>query len=273
LEKVQALLVGHGHYDHLGDIPFIAGQLLPRIPILTNRTGVHQLAPYGDLQGRIVDLEESLGRWLPLHDAEGRALPFRLMALPTTHAPQLGSLRWAVGETAQPWRQTWDQKRAWELRQGQALAFLIDLLDPVDGSPRFRLYANEAASDEGSGLPGREILAERGVDLAFLCVASYPLAKGYPEALLEDLRPRYVVANHYDDFFRPYAAPPRLVPALTPKRARRFLERIDARLASLALTPNPPTTELCGPAGPRWALPLPGEWLAFPVAGPKEPSS
>lgn len=52
---VPAILVGHGHYDHLMDVPWILEHRAPGAIVLGNRTVAHQLAPFG--VGR-VELEE-----------------------------------------------------------------------------------------------------------------------------------------------------------------------------------------------------------------------
>lgn len=44
---VSAILVGHGHYDHLMDVPWILEHRAPRAVVLGNRTVAHQLAPSG----------------------------------------------------------------------------------------------------------------------------------------------------------------------------------------------------------------------------------
>lgn len=271
LERVAAVLVGHAHYDHLEDVPLVVRDHVPRARVYANSSARRLLFAYSEVYRRTIDVERRVGRWLRLVDTEGRSLPMRLMPLATTHAPQVDSIRYAAGEVPAPLEVPWRHLRHGRLRQGQPLAFILDLLDPQDPEVvRFRLYYQDAASDEGTGLPPASVLGDgHGVDLAVLCMPSHNLAEGFPEYLLRALAPRHVLATHYDDFFRSLDKPLRFAPLLTDRRAADFLRQV----AAAPLPPRgfqPPEDRVCGPSTEVYSMPLPGSWLRFVARGGAE---
>src|SRR5215216_3083773 len=44
LSRVRAIAAGHSHYDHIGDLPLVAREYLPGVPIWVNQTGANALA-------------------------------------------------------------------------------------------------------------------------------------------------------------------------------------------------------------------------------------
>jgi|SRR5947208_1745540 len=44
LSRVRAIAAGHSHYDHIGDLPLVAQEYVPRVPIYVNQTGANALA-------------------------------------------------------------------------------------------------------------------------------------------------------------------------------------------------------------------------------------
>lgn len=263
LDRVGAIVVGHAHYDHLEDVPEIALDHAPGARVYSSRTARHLLFPYPAVYRRSFALDRRVGEWVGLRDAAGDELPMRLMPLDSTHAPQTRWLRWAEGEVLAPLHRPWTELRHWRLRGGRPLSFLLDLLDE-NGGVRFRLFYQDSASHEPTGLPAREVLCERRVDVAALCMPSHHLAKGFPEYLLAELAPRHVLATHYEDFFRRYDRPTRFVSVLSRRKAESFLRALSAKPLP---SPRPPENRVCGPSTEAWTMALPGEWLRFATAG------
>jgi hypothetical protein len=268
MERVGAILVGHAHYDHLEDVPLVAREHAPRAQIYASAAARKLLFPYSSVYRRTVALDRRLATWVRLRDAKGRSLPVRVMPLATTHAPQSRFLRWAEGEVLAPLHRPWEELHHRKLRQGQPLAFLVDLLDPETDSVRFRLYYQDSASHEGSGLPPKDVHSG-SVDLAVLCMPSHHLARGFPEYLLEALEPRHVLVTHQEDFFRPMEKPTRFVPLLTRRRAEAFLRRV-AEAGEPAAGWRGPEPPVCGPSQEAYSMALPGEWLRFRSHGVEE---
>lgn len=264
VERVGAILAGHSHYDHIGDLPVIARDHAGGASLLVNRSGVAALGPYPELVERARALEEIEGRWQRLEDASGTPLPFRVLALPSDHAPHVAGMLVMDGETTSL-RRDWERTRYWKLKTGRTYAFVLDLLgDPAGvGEPpvRFRIVYQDAASpgvaaalpDGGAGKPP--------VDLAVLCMPSAHLVPPYPRRVLERTEPRHALVIHYESFFRPWGRSAPFAPFLTRERAERFLRTVDEVLGSSG--PGAPVEPVSGPHGERWTMPLVGEWLVF----------
>lgn len=272
--EVGAILAGHSHYDHIGDLPVIAEEHAERARLFLNRSGVAALKPYPDLVARTRELEAIENRWTRLEDAKGTLLPFRLLALPSDHAPHAAGLLVMDGET-RPLGREWPKTRYWKLKTGRTYAFILDLLDDsgaAGGEPpvRFRiLYQDAASTGLAAALPGA-LAGGPPVDLAVLCMPSAHLVPPYPERVLRESKPAHALIIHYEDFFRPWGRSAPFAPFLTRARAESFLKRADGVLQSVpparpvvpkAGVPGPGT--LCGPHTERWTMPLVGEWLVF----------
>lgn len=268
LARVGAILAGHSHYDHIGDLPVVAGELAPWTRLYLNRSGANALEAYPRLRERTVVLEDRPGEWLRLADAAGRPLPFRVRAVASEHAPHVDGITLWTGETEaspRPWR----RRRYPELEAGRTHAFVLDLLgpaaegdDPEGGAVLFRIYYQDSASRAPAGVPPPE-LRERPYDLAVTVLASAHLVKPYPKELLEAIRPRHVLAIHYEDFFRPWEERRGFVPLLTRGRAEAFLARVDEALAAGGQELAGPVRTVCGPSTDGWTVPLIEEWMAF----------
>lgn len=244
LGEVDALLVGHAHYDHLMDVPVLAKRRLPEsCTIFGSRTAKHILAPE-ELPQRVkaVDLVAGTyrrpGKWHRV--AAGRA---RVMALLSDHAPHFCGIRAFNG-----WYRKDLEKRpesAWAWRLGKPLAWLIDFMDASGERPVFRIYYQDTAPRVPLGLPPPLADGKR-IDLAVLCVASFSQIDHHPEAIVLAARPRHVLLGHWEDFFRPQTEPLRPVPATD---LHDFVERLEKVL----------------PAAADYWLPAPGAGYRFEV--------
>lgn len=239
VSDVSAILAGHGHYDHLMDVPYIARRRATHALIYTNETSAHQLAPFGlgdrvrvvnDAAGTV----EGPGEWLQVTPQ------VRIMPLLSDHAPHLAGITLYSGIRTRD--MTHEPRSANEWLDGRTLAFLIDLLN-ADGSVGLRVYFQDAVPAPPLGQA--PALADGvGVDVAILVPATYAEVSWHPEALLDNLAPRYVLLCHWEDFFQPPSQPPKPVPfTLLPD----FVARLERAL----------------PQGAGWALPVAGARLVF----------
>ena len=235
LDDVQAILVGHAHYDHLMDVPRVWREYAPGSKIFGSLTAKHILRGFDVPDDRIETLNSSAasrwnaGRWVELGDV-------RFMAIESEHAPHAFGIKLYGGEV----REDLDRppRRATGYREGQTLAFLIDFLDP-DGSVAFRIHYQDSASNTPLGHPptlhGDD---RRSVDVAIVCAASFSQVQGYPEGILRAVDARYVVMGHWEDFFISQEKLPRPVPMTN---VAEFVAR----------------TERALPEHARWVLPKP----------------
>lgn len=248
VEDVKAILVGHSHYDHLMDIPYIARVRAPQALIYGNKTMTHILAaPEAGLErGRLVALDdkagthERLGDWVHIPGAR-----IRVMALKSEHAPHSYGVKLYGGEVTRDLARLPDD--AWGWKEGRTLAFLIDFLGEDGVTPEFRIHYQDAASNPPLGLPPQAEL-KVPTDLAVLCVASFHEVERYPEGVLDVVKPRHALLGHWENFFRPQTEPLEPVP-MTDVLA--FVKRLSRTL----------------PPDSGWTLPAPGTTLRMDACG------
>jgi hypothetical protein len=250
-DRASVILVGHGHYDHLLDVPYIATHRTKSAIIFGSPSVRHMLMGDRVLRSnprRLVSIPRDSagdtkrdGAWFYSPDSA-----FRFMAFVADHAPNLKIGDWpclfARGTVATDMDTLPRMAADWKL--GEPYAFLIDVLSDSDRRTIFRIYFEDAPSEPPLGFPSTRLLADRTVDLAILCAATSSNVKATPDSLLRILKPKGVIITHWESFFRP---------ALRPKRLSRATDmRMFVRSLRRALQP---------PAG--WAMPIPGQTIRF----------
>jgi hypothetical protein len=272
LERIGAILVGHSHYDHLGDLPPIAARAAGA-RIYVNDAGMKILAGEQLLRGRVTSVEHS-HRFMPACASEPCLV--RFASIPSEHAPNLEILgldvAWGPGEVTKPFRSPLAGHRLSELRAGRTLAFLIDFMDPAD--PRrvaFRVHYQDAASAPPLGFPPANEIAEHPVDLEIVTMPGREtlpdVADAYPVGVLRHGRARHALVIHYEDFFRPLLRTDgssngvRLIPTLAGGPAEEFLRAVTEAVLNPDSRYCAEPSDLEGLCNGAFTLPLPGEWL------------
>jgi hypothetical protein len=250
-DSASVILVGHGHYDHLMDMPYIATRRATSAVVYGGPSVRHMLMGDSTLRAngsRVVAIDsadlatpEKVGRWFYSSD---RA--FRFMAIRAGHAPTYNlwkkGLTFASGTVAADMDRLPRTANEWKL--GEPYAFMIDVMDADGRTVVFRIYFEDAPSAPPLGFPPAAVLADRPVDLAVICGATSSNVVATPDSLLTVLRPTEVMITHWESFFRSQALPPQMNPATNwPALAR-----------SLAKSLPPPG---------RWAMPLPQTTFRF----------
>ena len=250
-DRASVILVGHGHYDHLLDVPYIATHRARSAVVFGGPSIRHMLM--GDAV-----LRSKPGRLVPIpRDSAGDAKrdgvwyyspdsAFRFMALIANHAPTIKIGEWpytfAQGKVSADMDTLPKMAADWKL--GEPYAFLIDVLSDSPRRTIFRIYFEDAPSKPPLGFPSARLLAAGPVDLAVLCAATSANFKATPDSLLRVLKPRSVMVTHWESFFRP---------ALRPKRLSRVTDmHLFVRSLRRSLQPR---------AG--WVMPLPGQTVRF----------
>ncbi len=241
VEDVQAILVGHAHYDHLMDVPYVAARRAPNATVYVNQTGAHILAAALPSSRTVAvnaaaGTPEAPGRWIPVGSG------IRFMAIETLHAPHFPGLALYDGTIDAPLQELPSRASGW--KGGVAYAFLIDFLD-VTGQVAYRIHYQDLASSEPWGLipplPARD---QHPVNVAVLCPPSFERVTRYPEAIVENAMPEHVFLGHWEDFFDAPEFATRSVPLTD---LGEFTRRLEAVL----------------PAGATWTLPRPNETFAI----------
>jgi L-ascorbate metabolism protein UlaG (beta-lactamase superfamily) len=267
MERVAAILVGHGHYDHVVDLPPILLDHAPRARVVANHSSVNMLAAFEALADRLVDLDDHGGGWLDLTDAAGRDVPIRVLPLSSGHIDQVRGYHYAKGKVDQAW-DSWEDKELNDMKEGKPFAFLIDFLSDDRQTIAYRIHYQDSVSVPPDGFVPPYVIDGREADIAVLCMPPYWLVEGYPEGILENTRARHAMVIHYEDFFRSQQDRVRFVAMLTDRRADEFLQRVQDEMSRPSHSPAGPEPRACGPSGEAWTMPLPGEWMRFPPNRP-----
>lgn len=208
VSEARAILVGHGHYDHLMDVPRVATRHAPEAVILGSRTVRNLLGSWSGVGERVVEVdslagdETGPGRWIELGGA------VRVMPLVSHHAPHFEGYTLYSGTADVPREREPGAADGWV--DGPTYAYLADFLHP-DGSVALRLYYQDAVSAPPLGLAPEGMMENRPADVAIFVPATFDQVDWYPEALVENLRPRWVLLGHWEDFFAPPDDPTRSI--------------------------------------------------------------
>jgi L-ascorbate metabolism protein UlaG (beta-lactamase superfamily) len=191
--KIDAILITHGHFDHLLDVP-----------VLMSKTQARLIA-----SGSAVDLAKragaSSGDTVTAGDVR-RIGPWKIRVLPATHDRLFGKVPFDQPET----HGSGPPQRPADWVCGKPLAFLIE----VGGQ---RIYID-------SGGTTAQLPPQERVDLAILGMA-LPDSRARLTGALERLQPRYFLPSHQDDFFRPLTAGFQFGPLTDFSRVRRECEQ------------------------------------------------
>lgn len=287
--NLKALFIGHAHYDHLIDAP--AAQLNAPLepPLYGNVTMKNLLAalsptrpPGCDAAGprdvtlepaRVVALDDPANskvdyRLCPAQRPAGAPLfgtwvnvpnsHVRFLALCSEHPDQFGPVHFAPGDVDDAQCELPARPDAW--KEGHTLSFLIDFLDPVTGQPTMRVYYQDAPGHAPIGLVPPEVLADKRIDLALMCVGTYDKVPNEPTVSLTALDPRFALGGHWEDFFQPFSHAPPPIPFLNVQQwadrarasmvtpQRRPLIRNSAAFTGRALLPMPDDVFVVPPA-------------------------
>jgi hypothetical protein len=203
-----AILAGHAHYDHLMDVPQVARRHAPRAVILGSATVKNTLGTWSGVADRVVLIDslagdqDHAGIWI---DVSPRV---RILPLRSHHAPHFDGYTLYQGTTDHP-RAT-EPRWATEWLDGPTYAFLVDFLDP-DGTVAFRIHYQDAVAAPPRGFAPDTLMDRRPVDVAVFVPATFDQVDWHPEAFVANLRPRWVLLGHWENFFVPPSSPTRSV--------------------------------------------------------------
>lgn len=231
----HVILVGHGHYDHLMDVPEVyrlAARRRPdRLPVIVGSSTVRRIlagyfsrpstfAPTHPVipEDQVVAIDDRVdtrrcatAAWIN-DPSQCGLLPgqagrwyyvepdrrIRVMPLCSAHPPQvLGAVHLWPG--CLQTNRSAPPERAADYPEGPTFSYLIDLLDGRDIA--FRLYFQDAPTNGSLGRVPESLLAQRRVDVALLAAGNWDVVSR-PEAAVAEMTPPHVILGHWEDFFR-----------------------------------------------------------------------
>lgn len=224
LSKVDGLLIGHGHYDHLMDVATVASLLPTHAKVYGSASSIHQIAaqlpknkavnvlPFMVSHG--VQLEPG-NHWISLTDR------LRVMIIEAGHSAHLAGYTFANDRVTEPMSELPGSVMSWQC--GQALGYVLEWLEK--DSVKFRALYMSSAAGFPLGVPPASFLAQhKSFDVVLLPVAKFRSVQNYPDGLLQQISARHVVLIHWEKFWRPYV--PGQEMAVSNEEVTEFIARV-----------------------------------------------
>ena len=201
LRRVGDVLVGHGHYDHILDLPPLASRM-PAARIYGSRTVVNLLHGDPALRTRLDSVEHlaahdstRLGTWVT-------SGPWRFKAFAWQHARNFPGMTWAPGDVLTPLNALPRTAAGWKM--GRIHGYTLDFMGD-DGAPACRFIICDAAASSRVVARTNEVWRRearaRGT-VAIVSAGNYDRADAYPDTLLSLVKPSHVLIGHWEEFFR-----------------------------------------------------------------------
>lgn len=243
---IKFILIAHSHYDHLADAPYIYQEHCNQdsTTIVGSKTTKYICQGAGTPCQVIAQEKTTITESVKNDFIYSKNGQIRILPIPSEHAPHFLGMSLIPNKELEQGLTEYP-KKILKFPEGENYNFLIDFLDE-EGEISFRIFSNAgSACNSGVGFPPAEVLAEKEVDVLLLCVASYKQVEGYPDELIEYIKPKHIVLNHWENFFKPIQKlqeKPAAVPATNVKKFIKNLEQTwgDSTDFSLPL----PLTEL-----------------------------
>lgn len=231
LARVRAVLVGHGHYDHLMDLPYLA-RYLPQATVFGSSSVTNTLNAVPEFSGRdnqpsrLASIDSIAG---VDGDRPGRSFAvgsaIRVRAIAWEHAPNFGSHVIARGNTTSAKSALPRGLFGWKL--GRVYLYAIDIVD-TDGTVGHRLIVHDAGASP--------VVVRRAVNVlgtmpparsttVVITAANYDQEPSYPDILLASLAPEHVLLGHWEDFFRSPEKAERVVRGIHPRKLIDVVQR------------------------------------------------
>jgi L-ascorbate metabolism protein UlaG (beta-lactamase superfamily) len=222
LSDVESVLVGHAHYDHVLDLPYVTPHLQPETAVFGSRTLSHTLAPL-NLPLTLHSVNDSaatadtMGQWLSANRGRVRVLP-----IASGHPNNYAFIHVWTDRLRED-RQT-VPTRANHFQEGETFAFLIDLLDDDGTTIVHRIYVQTSSRGFPDGFFPDSVLDERSVDVALLAMDCANIESSGARSIIDFIEPKTVLFCHWDNFFRTKDKPPREIVKVNMRALHRWFE-------------------------------------------------
>ena len=231
LARVRAVLVGHGHYDHLMDLPALA-PYLANATVYGSRSVVNMLnavPAFRSASGtasRLVSVDSLAGE---SGEHPGRSVSIgeavQMRAIAWEHAPNFGTHVIARGNVTSAKSTLPRGVFGWKL--GRVYAYAIDVLDR-DGRVGTRIVVHDAGASPDVVRRAVAVIGTMPTarsTVLIITAANFDQEPSYPDILLASLAPEHVLLGHWEDFFRSPEQPERVVRGIHGRRLIAIVQR------------------------------------------------
>jgi len=184
LDRADAIAIGHSHYDHAADLPYIAPKTGAVVYGSDSTANLLRACGTDEGQIRIVTGGDTV--------EEG---PFKITFVSSAHGSFMGRIPgdFDIGPDIQP------PLKAMEYGRGEVFGLLVEVAG-------YRIY------HKGSAAIVEENEREVRADLLLLGISLRADTKRFVYRMVEMIDPQILMPMHYDLFFRPLSKGLRLVP-------------------------------------------------------------
>jgi len=212
--KASAIVIGHSHYDHLMDTPYIANTYATAAKVYGSRTTASLIAA-AIPEARVMDVGPAAAaqRHIDIEQGAGAPARMRLWPIRSEHSDQFRvkvpltgvNIPFHVwrGEVSEPLSALPATSSGWA--EGEVYAYLLDFLDD-QGQVEFRIYYQDVGTDAPVGFPwgGKEPPDGKRVDVSLICLGGdFEHLHDHPEGIIKATRPRFLLLGHWENFFVP----------------------------------------------------------------------
>ena len=180
--------------------PYVATEFSPQARIFGSRTVYNHLVGWSGIDPmRLQVVDDSAGD----HRTPGRWITdqtrrFRFQPVLSEHSPHFLRVHLWMGDRTQPHNDF--PARAADWVEGTTYAYLIDVLNDA-GEPFLRIYYQDSGATPPKGHPAPG--TQRDADVPMVAILTAPGHKwvgSYPDSILAQLDPEYVLVSHWEDF-------------------------------------------------------------------------
>lgn len=235
LKKTQCVVIGHGHYDHLLDLPLL-GRYLPDNCTLIGSNTAHHLVAAARLPQETIAANDFCasvnfpGQWIYSDDSSMRVLP-----VVSDHPPHFLGITLYGGSYPQPLQAVPVKARKWKM--GEPFAYLADMLND-DKTIACRLWLQSSGAEYPLGFFPDSLLQERKPDAAFFSSATNTKPASYPDRIISFLQPKVIFLSHWENFWRNKHKPVKTVQKGNPEKLLYHLQKEFGSTATIIL-PHP----------------------------------
>lgn len=205
VERADAVLVGHSHFDHVLDVPTICKKT--GAPVYGSQSTANLCAAAG-LPAEQIHVLDNKG-------AEFEVGPFHITAVTSEHSPfMMGRIPFPGDVPC-----TCDLPMAGRhYRCGQVFNYLIRV-----GSRQIYHLGSAQLVDDA--------LKTADIDMALICAAGRNHTERYVERVIRQVEPQRIIPMHYDNFFRTLDSDMKMLPRMHLDRLVDEIHAVDNNVA------------------------------------------